>query len=193
LKPLKCFVRGLKNTAGFLPESLMSLKKIFVESDTWQGVAFILALALILGTVSNLGLIKKFIAGEFNQAFISKDQFPGLVFISLEEAEDLWFNQKAVFIDSRSGYEYRQGHIPGAISIPLEEAKEKKGELLAIIPRERPLVLYCEGGNCLSSLSLARILHQSGFGNLRIFSGGWKEWTAAGLPVTKESEEQPER
>lgn len=167
----------------------MNLKGILRDRETWLGIIIILSLSLVLGTVSNLGLIKRFLQGEFNQAFLSREEYPGLVFISLPEVEEIWHNQQANILDSRSISEFRQGHIPGAISVPLNEVKSGNYELLQAIPSGKPLVIYCEGGDCLTSLNLARLLHDRGFRDLRIFSGGWEEWTAAGLPVEKKEED----
>lgn len=163
----------------------MSVRKIIYDRETWRGLFFIVSLSVVLGIVSNLGLIKRFLAGEFHQAFLLREDYPGLVFITLTEVEDLWHNRTAAIVDSRSASEFDSGHIPGAISVPLEEINRGNFGLLEKIPRDQPLVIYCEGGDCLSSLNLARLLHQRGFRDLRVFSGGWEEWTAAGLPVVR--------
>ncbi|MCR4395740.1 MAG: rhodanese-like domain-containing protein [Candidatus Saccharicenans sp.] len=167
----------------------MKLKEILRDRESWQGLIIILSLSLVLGAVSQAGLIKRFLQGEFKQAFLSREDYPGLVFISLPEVEDLWHNQQAAILDSRSTLEFRRGHIPGAMSIPLDEVKSGNYGLLDTIPLGQPLIIYCEGGDCLTSLNLARLLHDRGFRDLRIFSGGWEEWMAAGLPVEKAEED----
>jgi rhodanese-related sulfurtransferase len=164
---------------------LETLKKIIFNRETWKGVAFILILSVVLGVAINFSLIKRFLAGEFQQAFISSQEYPGLVFITLNEAEDLWFNQQAIILDSRSEAEFAEGHIPGALSIPLEKIKTDDLAIISQLPQDKPLMIYCEGGDCLTSLNLARILYQRGFLDLRVFSGGWKEWMAAGLPTER--------
>ncbi len=148
----------------------------------------ILILSLILSAVVNFGLIRRFMAGEFRQAFVSLDRHPGLVFVSLAETEDLWHSGLVVFIDSRASADFSRGHIPGAISVPLEEVKRGNLSLLEKIPRDRPLVIYCEGGDCQTSLLLAKFLSENGYRDLRVFSGGWAEWTGAGMPVSGEDE-----
>ncbi len=162
----------------------MSLKKILAERETWRGVLVILALSFFLSAVVNFGLIKRFLAGEFRQAFVSPGRHPGLVFVSLAETEDLWHSGLAVFIDSRAAADFARGHIPGAISVPLEEIKKGNLSLLEKIPRDRLLVIYCEGGDCQTSLLLAEFLSERGYRDLRVFSGGWTEWTGAEMPVS---------
>lgn len=166
----------------------MNLKQILRDKETWKGIIFILALSLVAGTASNLGLLKKFLQGEYRQTFFSREEYPGLVFITLPEMEDLWHNQVATIVDSRSVPEFRRGHIPGAISIPLEEVKRNDSLLLHRIRPGQPVIIYCEGGECQTSLNLARLLHERGFRDLRVFSGGWEQWLAAGLPVEKEDD-----
>jgi rhodanese-related sulfurtransferase len=51
--------------------------------------------------------------------------------------------------------------------------------------REGTVVVYCEGGDCQSSLDLAKRLHEAGFRDIRVSTGGWDEWRAAGLPEEK--------
>jgi len=164
----------------------MAIRKVLFSSQTWKEILIILGLSTVIGLAANFGLIKKLMTGEFRQAFVSKEEFPGLVFISLQEAEDLWFNQQAIFVDSRSEEEYGKGHIPGAVSVSLEEVMKGKKNLLEQLPSGRLLVIYCEGGDCLTSLNLGKLLYKKGLKNIRIFSGGWSEWTAAEKPVERD-------
>jgi rhodanese-related sulfurtransferase len=139
----------------------------------------------------------RFLGGEFREGFIDERKYTGLRFITLAEAEDL-FAQKiqlgegAVFIDSRGRQDFAAGHIPGALSVPLAEWKGQgerasDGALSEALsfPQDQVLVVYCEGGDCQTSITLARLIHERGFTDIRILSGGWEEWIAAGLPVER--------
>ncbi|MBC7363858.1 MAG: rhodanese-like domain-containing protein [Candidatus Aminicenantes bacterium] len=161
----------------------MKIKEIFGHRETWQGIAVILGLSIILACVTQFGLIKRFWQGEFKQGFVRGEEFPGLVFISLAEAESLWASGEALMVDSRSREEYAAGHVPGAFSLPLVEVKNGQDNLLQLLPEDKPLVVYCEGGSCQTSLALAKILSKKGYRNIKVFSGGWEEWLQAGLPV----------
>jgi rhodanese-related sulfurtransferase len=55
--------------------------------------------------------------------------------------------------------------------------------VLTPVPRGKPLVAYCEGGDCRTSLALARILRNQGFQDVRVCQEGWEGWIRAGLPV----------
>jgi rhodanese-related sulfurtransferase len=166
----------------------MALKKIIPE------ILFIVGLSVILGAVVNFSFLRRFAAGEFRQGFIDEREYAGIRFITLAEAEDLFAQkmqtgQGAVFIDSRSRPEYTAGHIPGALNLPAGELKNARktppgGSLSTALsfPEDQVLVVYCEGGDCQTSVSLAKLIHERGYTDIRIITGGWAEWVAAGLP-----------
>lgn len=146
-------------------------------------IFLILLISSIFGAAANFSLVRRFFAGEFKPGFLAPEEFPGIRFITLAEAEDLFARRGAVFVDSRSREESDAGHIPGALNIPLEESRDRlDGEILPY-PPDQILVIYCEGGDCQTSISLAKLIHAQGFRDIRIFTGGWAEWSAAGLPV----------
>ena len=101
--------------------------------------------------------------------------------ISFAEAKAL-HDSNALFVDSRHAYEFKQGHIPGALNIPLSTFEES-GSSLASTPKNSPLVTYCDGVDCNSSMQLAAKLFEAGFTNVKIFFSGWQEWKSHGLPV----------
>jgi hydroxyacylglutathione hydrolase len=56
-------------------------------------------------------------------------------------------------------------------------------ERLAELPRDRPLVLHCQGGG-RSSIA-ASVLRANGFDNVVNLVGGFGEWQLQGLPVER--------
>lgn len=161
----------------------MRSKKLLKE------ILLILILSSILGFGANFSLIKKYFQGEYRHAFLSKEEYPSITFITLTEAEDLFSQGKALFIDSRSEKDFRSGHVPAAVNIPVDEKKEEAFDSFSF-PKERTLVIYCDGSECQSSVVLAKLLHQKGFVNIKVFFGGWVEWKREGLPVTMENDQQ---
>ena len=143
------------------------------------------ALGLLIAAAVHLPLIKRFARGEFRESFFRASEYPGIRLITVEEAEDLWRTAQAAFIDARSESLYDEGRVPGARSVPASEAGKALTADLLNFPREGTLVVYCEGGDCRSSLLLAKRLHGHGFKDIRVMSGGWDEWTKAGLPQDK--------
>jgi rhodanese-related sulfurtransferase len=157
----------------------MTIKKIAAE------IAAVTTLSFVLGTAVHLPLIRRFFAGEFRSGFLDREKYPDIRFVTLAEAEDL-FSQgagAAVFLDSRRGEDFAAGHIAGARSIPLNDHKQGLPDGILAYPLDHTLVVYCEGGDCQTSIALAKLIRLKGFRDIRIFSGGWAEWSAAGLPT----------
>lgn len=140
------------------------------------------ALAVVVGAAVNVPLIQRFARGEFRETFFVQADYPGVRMISLAEAEDLWRTGEALFLDARAVGLFRQGHVPRARSLPEDGDARALPSNVAGRPKDSPFVVYCEGGDCHSSLALAKRLHDEGFRDVRVFSGGWEEWRAAGLP-----------
>lgn len=81
-------------------------------------------------------------------------------------------------LDVRPEDEYRAGHLPGAINLPLGALEARLAEL----PAETQIVAYCRGPYCVLSFQAARLLRERGF-EVRRLRDGFPEWKAAGLPV----------
>lgn len=149
-----------------------------------QALALGLLGALVAAAV-HLPLIKRFVRGEFRETFLAAKDYPAIRLITLEEGEDLWRAGGAVFLDARKEAEYREGHVPSALNAPAAEAEKALPPFVRDLPREGVLAVYCEGGDCQSSLLLAKRLSEAGFKDVRVMAGGWAEWRRAGLPVEK--------
>jgi DNA-binding transcriptional ArsR family regulator len=83
-----------------------------------------------------------------------------------------------IVLDVRPAGEYDAGHIPSAISVPLEELEGRLSE----IPREQPVVAYCRGPYCVLAVEAVELLRGHGFSADRL-EDGFPEWRQAGLPV----------
>jgi len=89
----------------------------------------------------------------------------------------------AVILDVRPGLEFRQGHIPGARSIPIDELEEQ----LADLPPDREIVAYCRGPYCVYADEAVALLRRHGL-DARRLDQGLPEWRAAGFPVEVEAD-----
>jgi rhodanese-related sulfurtransferase len=157
-------------------------------SETRQIVRQVLAigaLSVLLAGAVHFPLVKRFARGEFRETFLSRAEYPGIRLITLQEAEDLWAAWEAVFFDARPERPFREGHLPRARNLPEAASRNKFPADILELPRERTLVVYCEGGDCQSSLALAKSLHDEGFKDVRVMTGGWEEWKKSGLPEDK--------
>lgn len=85
---------------------------------------------------------------------------------------------EAILIDVRPHEEYVAGHIPGALSIPAAELRERLEEL----GKDREVVAYCRGPYCMLSADAVRLLSRRGY-RARRMEDGVLEWRAAGLKV----------
>jgi rhodanese-related sulfurtransferase/DNA-binding transcriptional ArsR family regulator len=83
-----------------------------------------------------------------------------------------------VVLDVRPAEEYAAGHIPGAISIPVDELAERVAEL----PDDAEVVAYCRGAYCVLAYDAVRLLHARGRKAVRL-TDGMLEWRLAELPV----------
>ncbi|WP_228709111.1 ArsR/SmtB family transcription factor [Amycolatopsis keratiniphila] len=83
-----------------------------------------------------------------------------------------------VVLDVRPAAEYLAGHIPGAISIPVDELTDRIGEL----PEETEIVVYCRGEYCALAYDAVRLLNDRGRRAIRLHDG-MLEWRLADLPV----------
>lgn len=81
-------------------------------------------------------------------------------------------------IDVRPREEYAAGHIPGALSVPLEELDRRLDEL----PPDRPIVAYCRGPYCVLAVEAVERLRAAGYDAVRM-EDGVVEWRARGLAV----------
>ena len=81
-------------------------------------------------------------------------------------------------LDVRPHEEFKAGHLPDAINIPLDELET----MLDALPRDREIIAYCRGPYCVLSHEAVERLRKLGF-RVRRFDEGFPEWKAAGLPV----------
>ncbi len=85
---------------------------------------------------------------------------------------------EALVLDVRPEQEYRNGHIPGALSVPLAELEQRLAEL----PRDRQVVAYCRGPYCVMAVEAVEILRRHGHKAARL-EIGVPDWRALGLPL----------
>lgn len=82
-------------------------------------------------------------------------------------------------LDVRPPEEYVQGHVPGAVNVPLSELKKRFAEL----PKDREVIAYCRGPWCVLSFEAVSLLRAQGYKACRL-DGGLPEWRHEGRPVS---------
>jgi len=81
-------------------------------------------------------------------------------------------------LDVRPSEEFQAGHIPGAISIPLQELKRR----LSRLPQDQEIVAYCRGPYCVLAIQAVEMLRAKGFRAVRL-EEGVHDWRAMGFAV----------
>lgn len=86
-----------------------------------------------------------------------------------------------MLIDVRETDDWKKSHIPGAVHLSrgtIELDIEERAPAL-----DTPIICHCGGGS--RSALVAESLQKMGYTNVKSLAGGLKEWTQAGLPVTR--------
>jgi rhodanese-related sulfurtransferase len=88
-------------------------------------------------------------------------------------------SETAQIVDVREADEWREGHIPGAMHIPLAQVSARAGEL----DPARPVITVCRSGR--RSLVASDALQKAGFSDVVSLAGGMIAWAGAKQPVTR--------
>ena len=102
--------------------------------------------------------------------------------VSPERAFELYQEGGAAFVDARELERYEYGHIPGALSLPVDDFEEYTQELI-FLRTSHLVVVYCEDLNCGASKKLVELLIKNHVGNLVLMPEGISGWKNAGYPI----------
>jgi len=102
---------------------------------------------------------------------------------SVARAKEIFDNGNVLFVDARSQDNYEDGHIPGAVSLPVGQFDEQIESFLNQHSPETRIVTYCSGRTCEDSHNLARLLADVGFTHVSVFIDGFPGWEAQGFPI----------
>lgn len=92
-------------------------------------------------------------------------------------------------IDVREKEEYREGHLPGSVSVPRGFLDMRIEE---VVPdKDAPVILYCAGGT--RSLLAGRTMREMGYTNVVSMSGGYGGWKGAGHPWEADRQFTPDQ
>jgi rhodanese-related sulfurtransferase len=89
-------------------------------------------------------------------------------------------NGEVTVLDVRPAEEYHAGHIPGARSVPVGELRKRLAEL----PRNREIVAYCRGPQCVMAIEAVELLCKEGFRAYRM-EQSVVDWRARGWRIEK--------
>ena len=106
--------------------------------------------------------------------------------ITGDEAAGLQAGGATPFLDARRTSVYQQGHIAGARPFSVWESDiddKVKGFFAEGRDQSQPVVVYCSGGDCEDSHTLAQKLYFVGFDNVLVYKDGFPDWQKRNLPI----------
>ena len=157
----------------------------------WLGtvaeICLIVVISATIGVLWNRSLLisawRGESAGQAQAAPVGEELPMPLGLMQIKEMSDA---KQAVIVDARSAASFAEGHIAGAISLPLEEARKNPARpFKAKLPGDATIIAYCNGFSCHDSMDLGKLLMHAGFASVYVFEGGFPEWRDAGYPVAK--------
>ena len=188
--PYKTIIIHPNSHAGYYPGGLtMSIKLIFNDEGKILGSQIlgydgvdkridVIATAIRMkGTVENLAELELSYAPPYSSAkdpvnmagFVAQNILNDMVsFIKVDEL-DKTDKENIIILDIGTNEEFENGHIEGAINIPLDALRNRLGEL----DRDKEIVVYCQIG--LRSYIANRILTHNGF-KVKSISGGYRSY-----------------
>jgi len=155
---------------------------------------FLTLLSLVLGvSINYIRKIPVFVNYESASSRLERSIFPtqpheisfgGEKDVELHEMREISSNQSTPILDARPRVFYERSHIPSSLSLPRDEFISHYQTLqntLALY-RDKEIVVYCSSIGCQDSQMVANALQRLGYTHVRIFRGGWDEWSGANLP-----------
>ena len=102
---------------------------------------------------------------------------------SVPMAKEIYENGKAVFVDVRAQEIYEDGHIKGAVSLPIDQFDDRIDDFIQEYPVTTLIVTYCFGRECDDSHKVAQNLLDEGYTEVKVFIDGYPGWVEQGYPI----------
>ena len=101
---------------------------------------------------------------------------PEIPIIDHSELTGLIPSSRVSIIDARTVADYRYGHIPTAVNLPIYSGLSERRHLSDSIPFTQRVIVYCMSNSCVWAASIATDLYHRGYKNVAIYRGGWVDW-----------------
>lgn len=148
----------------------------------WQSCS-IIVVAVIFALIANTLRQNTFPLNRKNITSQDQHSTAPRQYISLQEARNLFFSGRAIFLDARPREFYKLGHIKGAINLPYEQFDTLFATVMKGIDHDSTIITYCDGEGCQLSKDLALALNKIGYTQVKILENGWTTWEEANLPT----------
>lgn len=103
--------------------------------------------------------------------------------VDLAQAKKFYDRGGLLVLDAREHEDFAAGHLAGANSAYADEMMGDIEWLDKTAKDPRPILVYCDGGDCELSLNLGFELTQSGHRRVLVFTDGYPAWKDAGYPT----------
>jgi hydroxyacylglutathione hydrolase len=129
--------------------------------------------------LSGIGL--DLVAGVFGREAIehADGRLQTMASVTLPQVAAHVASHDGVVLDVRGEGEWREGHVPGSINLPLGDLQNSS----ATLPRHRLLLVHCQSGG--RAAIAASLLRARGFEHVALFPGGFAEWSSRGEKVER--------
>jgi rhodanese-related sulfurtransferase len=97
--------------------------------------------------------------------------------INIHDLQNAVDRDDIVLIDARLPHAFKGGHISGSINIPALSSDSRRHEAMRGVSNSQNIVVYCQNAECPYAGSLYQLLLEDGFTRVRIYEGGWEEWS----------------
>lgn len=163
----------------------MPIKEIVYEVGLYLALAALTAFGVNYASPRGIALIGNWDPGRGSISAQSKNEavLHDLEIQDPETAKRIYDSGTAVFVDARAAGFYADGHIKGAVSLPLGEADALLDGFKSQYPPETYVITYCSGRECDDSHQLAQVLLENGYANVSIFIDGFPGWSVRDYPV----------
>jgi rhodanese-related sulfurtransferase len=163
----------------------MDCKRLWKEISLLLGVAIVLAIIVNYFSPAGIALVGQW---DTSQGMITARAKNEVLTdkLEIEEvtiAKQIYDSGDVLFVDARSRDNYDDGHIPGAVSLPVGEFDNLIDAFMDQHSADQAIVTYCSGRTCTDSHNLARLLMDFGFTDVKIFIDGFPGWEAEGHPI----------
>ncbi len=114
---------------------------------------------------------------------------PPIPRVTIDELARAWKNpaETVVVVDVRGPVEFELGHIPGALSAPIDTFVKAIPALNPSLQSATLIVAMCDSDDCSKSEEAADVLIKFGYKNVRVLQGGYEAYFHAGFDIEKET------
>jgi hydroxyacylglutathione hydrolase len=148
---------------------------LITETDSPEALAQLISDLAKIGFVGLNGFFDRKVSDDWTA---SGRKLEEVAHIDVRQLRAARADNNLQIIDVRGPDEWRHGHLPGAIHIPLASLPDRVGEL----NQSAPIVLHCKGGS--RSAIATSFLKARGLSNVSNLLGGYTEWVESGFEVT---------